>query len=156
MTRRLAIAAIALLSVSTAFAQALPPGKWWRRPEIVQRLNLTDEQQDRLETIFRASAAELIDLKADVDKASIALRGELDRPQLDRVAIHRIATHLSETRGKLFDRELTMLIEMRGVLTDPQWNRMRNELNQMERHCRGPDRSGATGSQPVAGRQNHG
>ena len=138
MTRRLAIAAIALLSVSTAFAQALPPGKWWRRPEIVQRLNLTDEQQDRLETIFRASAVELIDLKADVDKASIALRGELDRPQLDRVAIHRIATHLSDARGKLFDRELTMLVEMRGVLTDPQWNRMRNELNQMERRQQQP------------------
>jgi hypothetical protein len=136
--RRLAIAAIALFTVSSAFAQPLPPGKWWRRPEIIQTLALSDEQQDRLETIFRASAAELIDLKADIDKANIALRGELDRPQLDRVAIHRIATHLSEARGRLFDRELMMLIEMRGVLTDPQWNRMRNELNQIERRQQQP------------------
>ncbi len=131
--RRMAFALAALFTVSSAFAQALPPGKWWRRPEIVQSLNLTDEQQDRLELIFRASATELIDLKAEVDKANIALRGELDRPQLDRVAIHRVAVRLNDARGKLFDRELMMLVEMRGVLTDPQWNRMRNELNKLER-----------------------
>jgi len=129
----MAFALAALFTVSSAFAQALPPGKWWRRPEIVQSLNLTDEQQDRLELIFRASATELIDLKAEVDKANIALRGELDRPQLDRVAIHRVAVRLNDARGKLFDRELMMLVEMRGVLTDPQWNRMRNELNKLER-----------------------
>ncbi|HYS53269.1 MAG TPA: periplasmic heavy metal sensor [Thermoanaerobaculia bacterium] len=132
MTRRIGFALIAFFVGATAFAQ-LPPGKWWRRPEIVQSLNLSDEQQDRLESIFRASAIDLIDLKADVDKAAIALRGELDRPQLDRAAIHRIGVRLSEGRGRLFDRELMMLIEMRSVLTEPQWNRMRNELDRIER-----------------------
>jgi Spy/CpxP family protein refolding chaperone len=136
--RRIALALVALFTVSSVFAQALPPGKWWRRPEIVQSLNLTDEQQDRLELIFRASAVDLIDLKADVDKANVALRGEIDRPQLDRAAIHRVAVRLNEARGRLFDRELTMLVEMRGVLTDPQWNRMRNELNKLERQQQRP------------------
>jgi len=131
--RRIAFALAVLFTVSSAFAQALPPGKWWRRPEIVQSLNLSEEQQDRLETIFRASATELIDLRAEVEKASIALRGELDRPQLDRTAIHRIAMRLNDARGKMFDRELMMLVEMRGVLTDPQWNRMRNELDKLQR-----------------------
>jgi Spy/CpxP family protein refolding chaperone len=130
--RRILLTLTALFIAAGAFAQ-LPPGKWWRRPEIVQRLNLSDEQQDRLETIFRSSATDLIDLKAEVDKAGIALRGELDRPQLDRAGIHRVATRLSEARGKLFDRELTMLVEMRCVLTDPQWNRMRNEIDRIER-----------------------
>ena len=131
MTRRFASAAFALLICGAAFAQ-VPPGKWWRRPEIVQSLNLSDEQQDRLESIFRTSAIDLIDLKAEVDKANIALRGELDRPQLDRAAIHRIATRLSDARGRLFDRELTMFVEMRGVLTEPQWNRMRNQLDKLQ------------------------
>ena len=132
MRRAAAFGFLALFAAGSAFAQ-LPPGKWWRRPEIVQNLNLTDEQQDRLESIFRASATDLIDLKAEVDKSSIALRGELDRPQLDRAAIHRVAARLNEARGKLFDRELTMLVEMRSVLTDPQWNRMRNALEKFER-----------------------
>ncbi len=131
MIRRMALAFLALFAVGSALAQ-LPPGRWWRRPDIVQALNLSDEQQDRLESIFRASANELIDLKAEVDKENIALRGELDRPQLDRPAIHRIATRLNDARGKRFDRELMMLVDMRAVLSDVQWNRMRNELNKLE------------------------
>jgi Spy/CpxP family protein refolding chaperone len=121
-----------LLIAVSAFAQPIPTGKWWRRPEIVEALNLSDEQQDRLETIFRASASDLIDLKAEIDKGDIALRGELDRPQLDRAAIHRIAVRLMEARGRMFDRELMMLVEMRGVLTDPQWNRLRNTLEKLQ------------------------
>jgi Spy/CpxP family protein refolding chaperone len=138
MMRRIVFAFVALLIAGSAFAQQLPPGKWWRRPEIVQSLNLSDEQQDRLEGIFRANAADLIDLKAEVDKASIALRGELDRPQLDRAAIHRVATRLNDGRARLFDRELMMLVEMRGVLTEPQWNRMRNQLDKLERQPQRP------------------
>ena len=134
MQRRLLIAAAAAFIAISGFAQPIPTGKWWRRPELIQVLDLSDEQQDRLEAIFRASAPDLIDLKADVDKADIALRGELDRPQLDRAAIHRIATRLMEARGKMFDRELMMLVEMRSVLTDPQWNRLRNTLDRLERN----------------------
>ena len=132
MTRRIAIFVLAMLSAGAAFAQ-LPPGRWWRRPEVVQRLNLTEEQQNRLESIFRSAAPDLIDLKAEVDKANIALRGEIDQPQLDRAAIHRAALRLNDARGKLFDRELTMLADMRGVLNDAQWDRMRAQLDSMQR-----------------------
>lgn len=133
MTRRIALAAAALFIAISAFGQQLPPGKWWRRPDVIQNLNLTDDQQDKLEHIFRGAAADLIDLRGEVEKSNIALRGELDRPQLDAAAIHRIAMRLNEARGKLFDRELGMLVEMRGVLTDPQWNRMRNMLDKLDR-----------------------
>ena len=133
MHRRNALAFALLLIAGSALAQPIPQGKWWRRPEVAQALALTDDQQDKLESIFRAAAPDLIDLKAEVDKADIALRGELDRPALDRNAIHRIASRLMEARGKLFDRELMMLVEMRGVLNEQQWNRLRTTLDRMER-----------------------
>jgi Spy/CpxP family protein refolding chaperone len=132
MNRRIALLLLSVFVAGSALAQ-LPPGKWWRRPDIVQKLNLTDEQQDKLEAIFRSTAPDLIDLKAEVDKENIALRGELDRSQFDRAAIHRIAVRLNDARGKLFDRTLSMLVDMRAVLNDPQWNRMRNELDNLQR-----------------------
>ena len=56
--KRIAFALIALALASSALAQAnLPPGKWWRRPDIVQILNLSEEQQEKLETIFRTPPA---------------------------------------------------------------------------------------------------
>src|SRR5512140_3808930 len=99
----------------------LPPGKWWRRPEIVHQLALSTEQQSKLDTIFRESASQLIDLRGEVEKRAIDLRGELDQPQLNRQAMQRAAQRLSDARGRLFERELMMLYDMRHVLTADQW-----------------------------------
>jgi Spy/CpxP family protein refolding chaperone len=130
--KRFGLAAIAiLLLASTAFAADLPPGKWWRRAEIVTRLSLTEDQQNKLEDIFRKSANDLIDLRGAVEKENIALRGELDSPQLNRQSIQRIANRLSDARSRLFERELMMLVDMRGVLTETQWNTMRSELDRL-------------------------
>lgn len=133
MTRRFLIAAALLVLgtfAQTAEAQHLPPGKWWRRPEIVRELELTRDQQSRLDEIFRAAADQLIDAKGEVEKLQISLRGELDRPQLRRAELQRIATALSAARGKLFERELMMLADMRGVLNEEQWVRIRTLLEE--------------------------
>jgi len=127
--KRLLVIVLAVAVTTPLFAQAnLPPGKWWRRPEIVQILNLAEEQQEKLETIFRTSSSDLIDLRGEVEKQNITLRGDLDQAQLDRAAIRRDAQKLSDARGRLFERELMMLADMRGVLNESQWNRMRSGL----------------------------
>lgn len=129
--KRVALAALAVFALTaSAFAQ-LPPGKWWKRPEVIQRLELTDEQQSRLDGIWRAAANDLIDVKADMDKLQIALRTELDQQQLNRGAIRQIAVRLNEARSRRFERELMMFVDMRSVLSDAQWNRMRAELDRL-------------------------
>ena len=130
--KRLAIALALFVLATTASAIDLPPGKWWRRPEVIQMLSLSEEQQNRIEAISVKAANELIDLKGEVEKSNVALRAELDQPQLNREAIRRIAVHLNEARGRLFERELMMLVDMRGVLTDMQWNRMRQAVDQRQ------------------------
>jgi Spy/CpxP family protein refolding chaperone len=130
VVKRLLLASFVLVFAASAFAQsAMPPGKWWRRPEIVQSLNLSEDQQNKLENIFRTSSGDLIDLRGEVEKLNINLRGDLDQSQLDRAAIRRDAQKLSDARGKLFERELTMLVDMRAVLNDSQWERMRSQLD---------------------------
>ena len=131
MKKTLLIAIVLAAFAGSAFAQ-LPPGKWWRKPAIVSELELTADQQERLDVIFRESANELIDLRGAVEKETVALRGELDQPQLNRANIQRVAARLNEARAHLFQRELAMLIDMRAVLSDQQWNRMRAELDQLK------------------------
>lgn len=130
--KRIVLAATLTLAAAFANAQQLPPGKWWQRPEIIRELQLTNEQQDKLDEIFRAAANGLIDAKGEVEKLQIALRGEIDRPQIRRAEVLRIAGQLNDARGKLFERELAMLIDMRTVLTDQQWQRMRQALDRMK------------------------
>lgn len=131
MKKTFLLAFVIAAFAASAFAQ-LPPGKWWRRPDIVSHLELSADQQEHLDVIFRSSANDLIDLRGAVEKETIALRGELDQPQLNRANIQKIAARLNEARGRLFQRELAMLVDMRAVLSDQQWNRMRAELDQLK------------------------
>jgi len=132
MTKRIALAALLMLVASAALAQInMPPGKWWNNPDVVRELNLSEEQQDRLENVSATARIDLVDLRGDVEKQSIALRMAIDRPQLDRDAIRQLAQKLNDARGRQFQRELMMLVDMRGVLNDAQWNRMRNFLDRM-------------------------
>ena len=131
MMKRLALALALFVLATTASAIDLPPGKWWRRPEVIQMLTLTEEQQNRIEAISVKAANELIDLRGEVEKSNVALRAELDQPQLNRETIRRIAVRLNEARGRLFERELMMLVDMRSVLSDAQWNRMRQTLERL-------------------------
>ena len=133
MTKRFILCAMLALTVS-AQAAPLPPGKWWRRPEFVQSLAITDEQQNRLDSVFRSAANELIDLRAEADKLSISLRSELDQPQPSRDKLRKLAARISETQGQLFERELMMLLDMRGVLNDEQWSKLRAELDRERPH----------------------
>ena len=132
MIRRILIVAALFAATVVASAQQLPPGKWWQREAVVQQLQLTSEQQDRLDEIFRGAANDLIDAKAEVDKLQVALRGEIDRPQLRRPEIQRIAARLSEARGRLFEREMMLLVDMRGVLNEEQWRKMRMFLERAQ------------------------
>lgn len=134
MMKRWIAAAILITATAASLGAAdLPPGKWWRRADVAQKLALTPDQQSRLDEVFRNAATDLIDRKAEVEKAAVALRGELDQPQLNRANLQRMAARLTEARGRLFERELMMLADMRGVLTEAQWTRLRQELE----HVRG-------------------
>jgi Spy/CpxP family protein refolding chaperone len=141
MTRRFLIAAVLLAAATLAEAQALPPGKWWRRDAVVRELGLTSDQQTRLDRVFSGAASQLIDARGDVEKSQIALRAALDERAPARAEIQKIASRLNDARGRLFELELMMLLDMRAVLTEPQWNRMRDFLDRMEeqRRKRGPD-----------------
>src|SRR5687767_16009494 len=153
MTRRFLIAAALILAAGIAEAQQLPPGKWWRRAEVVRQLELTADQQERLDDVFRDASDALIDAKAAVEKLQIRLRGEIDRPVLRRADIQRIAGELNAARGRLFERELMMLVDMRAVLNESQWNRLRQHLDRMQEHR--PDQRPRPGpNRPNRPRQN--
>ena len=126
--KRALICGLALLLPALAEAQPLPPGKWWQRTEISNRLSLTEAQRDTLEAIFRDTAPQLIDLKAEVEKKALELHEQLDNTTLNREAIERAASAASQARARLFERELMMLVDMRAVLSDEQWNQFRRAV----------------------------
>ena len=132
MNKRMLIVPVAVfLTAATALAQVgLPPGKWWKTPRVVERLQITPEQQSKLDRVFLSSASELIDLKAEVEKRSLELRAQLERNDLDREKIQSAADGVNQARAAQFARELMMLVDMRAVLTDQQWTLLRRALDE--------------------------
>ncbi|HYI10508.1 MAG TPA: periplasmic heavy metal sensor [Thermoanaerobaculia bacterium] len=123
----IAAALLVCVAASSEAQRQMPHGKWWRRPAMASKLELTRAQQARLDEIFNTTANQLIDGKADVKKLEVALRAELDRESLRRPEVSRIVSQLSAARARLFENELTMLVEMRTVLEDHQWVRLQEE-----------------------------
>ena len=103
---------------------AVPQGRWWTDPEIVQKLALTSDQQKQIETLFQASRLKLIDLNASLQKEEAVLEPLLDAdhpddskvlPQIDRVA---------QARAELEKANARMLLGFRGVLNQEQWKKL--------------------------------
>ncbi|MFA6955518.1 MAG: periplasmic heavy metal sensor [Thermoanaerobaculia bacterium] len=124
----------------------MPKGKWWRMPEVSKELKLTADQQTKLDAIFNSSSTELIDLKADVDKLGIELRAQLEKSQSAKKDVLSVAQKLGMARGRLFEREIAMMVDMKSVLNDEQWSVLREKLEQRANRMRdemregGPDR----------------
>ncbi|MCM2316373.1 MAG: periplasmic heavy metal sensor [Thermoanaerobaculia bacterium] len=152
---------LALLTVAftagSAMAQGpmMPKGKWWRMPEVAKQLKLTAEQQTKLDGVFNASQTELIDLKADADKLGIELRAHLEKPQVARKEALAAAQKLGAARGRLFEREVAMMVDMKSVLTEEQWSLLRTKLaERMGNRMRDEMREGGDGPPPRQGNPN--
>lgn len=140
MMKRLSGVFAVLLSVAPLWADSLPRGRWWSNPAIVERLQLTPQQQGSLDEIFQRHAPHLIDARASVEKQAIELRYALDQSGSDRQLVERIVGQLNESRGRLFQREMIVLLDARQVLSDEQWRQVRQVMEAGERRRGGAER----------------
>jgi Spy/CpxP family protein refolding chaperone len=101
-----------------------PGGMWWKNPEIVQKLALTDEQQKKMDGIFQQSRLQLIDVKADLERQELILEPMLDANPPDTNKVLAQIDHIAHARAELEKANARMLLGIRGVLTADQWTKL--------------------------------
>lgn len=113
-------------TAAPAFAQLpeMPLGKWWKRPRIVERLKIKPDQQERLDEIFAKNRRSFIDLKADVDRRVVDLEELLTKKESDPARISAATDALEQAKARLGKTRTMMIVEMKGVLSDEQWQRI--------------------------------
>ena len=101
-----------------------PPGKWWSDPRFVQMLDLTPDQQSRMNDIFNQNRLKLIDLSAALQKEEAVLEPLLaaDRPDEPKILLQ--IDRVVQARAELEKANARMLLGLRGVLTPEQWKRL--------------------------------
>ncbi len=122
---------VAALAVAASFAvpalgqmPEIPPGKWWKRPRVVEMLKIAPEQQQRLEEIFSKNRRAFIDLRADVERRQLDMEELLARKDADPKKVSAAVDALEQARGRLAKARTMMIVEMKGVLTEDQWQRI--------------------------------
>lgn len=101
--------------------------RWWERPRMVEKLNLTDDERDRIRAIYDRNSPELDKMRSDVMNQGKQLKDMLSQDSLDESAIAKQIDALSASRAELFKAELHMNAAMMNELTPDQ----RKQLIQM-------------------------
>jgi len=113
-------------------------GKFWRRDKVRHELHLTDDEIDGLEDILTRNRQRLEDMKADVRKKRAALDALLTDDRTDEATILAQVDEIEHARAKLGKARVTMLLEMRRVLS-PEQQRQLAQLRQKHKRKAGGD-----------------
>lgn len=134
----------ALAAPAPAQMPETPPGKWWKRPKIAERLKLKPEQQERLDEIFSKHRRSFIDLRADVERRAVDLEELLTKKDSDPARIGPATDALEQAKARLGKARTMMIVDMRSVLSEDQWQKIL-ELREEWRRERMDERRGRFG-----------
>jgi Spy/CpxP family protein refolding chaperone len=141
-------------------------GRWWNDPQVIEKLNLTDDQRKAMDDILQQHREKLIDMRANVEKAEVGLEPLMSADQPNESAILSQIDRVAQTRAELEKANARFLLALRAKLTPDQWKQLqaiRSERHQgpagqqMRRQWRnggpGAPPPGPAGTPPPAGPQ---
>ena len=117
-------------------------GKWWKNAEVVQKLQLSDDQLQRLEKIFQDNRLHLIDLHAALEKEEAQLEPLVEAENPDVGQVNSQIDKVAAARAELEKGNTRMLLELRKVLTTEQWKTLQSippHFGSMDRMRMHPD-----------------
>ena len=135
----------------------LPPGTWWREPAVIQMLNLTQDQQKKLDETFLQSRIQLVQMHASLEEEQLKLEPLLNANPPDQNRTMAEISRIADLRAELEKADAKMLLSMRAVLTTDQWTKLQDERRQRHQGMRqqhgpyGPGMQGGPGSPGVQG-----
>jgi Spy/CpxP family protein refolding chaperone len=102
-------------------------GEWWRNPQVAEKIGLSDQQKQQLEKISLDSRLKMIDLRADLEKQEVILGPMLQTYHPDEAQVLAQVDKASQARAALEKERVQTMLASRGVLTEDQWNKLKDE-----------------------------
>ncbi|MGB9484577.1 MAG: Spy/CpxP family protein refolding chaperone, partial [Terriglobia bacterium] len=105
------------------------PGRdqgWWKDPEVVQKLHISDDQVRKLDKIAQDHQIQEIDLRADLEKQDAVLRLQMETDPPDEAQVLAQIDKVTQARAKLEKSHVEMLLATRRVLTAEQAQKLRD------------------------------
>ena len=122
--REIAISITILFLAGAALAQNAPPGRWWRSPRVVEALNLTGSEIQRLDKAYEQSKRRLISLKSKVEKEQFELSRMMENRNLDEAAVRAQNRKLDKARSELADAKFAFVMDVRKIIGAGRFQRL--------------------------------
>jgi Spy/CpxP family protein refolding chaperone len=112
------IALSILVSSGHAFSAGVsaPAGKWWRNQSVIQSLNLSREEVDKLDAAFRGSRKKLIELKSRVEIEQFELETLIENRTLNESDLLSQHQKLEKARTALGMERFSFFIKVRKIV----------------------------------------
>jgi hypothetical protein len=107
--------------------QATVKGTFWRNPDWVKVLDLSSDQQRKMDDVFQQYRLKLIDLTASLQKEELVLEPLFGRERPTPEAEGKILVQIdriADARAELEKANSRMLVGILQVLTSDQWNKL--------------------------------
>ena len=101
-------------------------GAWWRNPTYAANLNLTAEQQKRMDDVLQDSRLKIIDANAKLEKEELLLKPLMDADRLEEAQVLSQIDRVAQARAELEKVNARMLLGIRQILTPEQWTSLQN------------------------------
>jgi Spy/CpxP family protein refolding chaperone len=101
-------------------------GEWWKNPEIVSKLQLSEEQVKKISETSLDHKLKLIDLQADLEKQELRLQPLLDLDQPDGSKVGAQIDLITTARGRLEKENTMMMLDIRRWLSVEQWKKLKS------------------------------
>lgn len=111
-------------------------GQWWRNPALAEKIGLNDQQKQQLEKIGQSSRLKMIDLRADMEKQRVILGPMLQTYHPDEAQVLAQVEKVSQARAALEKARIQAMLASRNVLTEDQWNKLRESRMEFRRGFR--------------------
>ncbi|TET93288.1 MAG: periplasmic heavy metal sensor, partial [Desulfobacteraceae bacterium] len=127
----LLITALALICSAILFLPNLfafdPPvgGKWWYRPGVKDKLQLTPDQINKINKIWMEHRKRIIDIKSDIGKTYLDLENIMAQPMADRQGAYKLAERLGHFHSQQTEERIRMAIDIRQELSIEQFEKLK-------------------------------
>ncbi|MFL6464724.1 MAG: Spy/CpxP family protein refolding chaperone [Bryobacteraceae bacterium] len=130
--RQTLVLCLALVISVSAFGQNRANFPWWNSP-VVEDLNLTQAQKQKIHQIVRAYRDRLFDARNAHQKAVANLEDILNEPEVNMEAAKPVIDRVTAARANASKVFLEMSTELRGVLTLDQWRQLVRRWDEAQR-----------------------
>jgi Spy/CpxP family protein refolding chaperone len=118
------IGLFAAFGIEGAFAQAglkdMPAGKWWTKRPIIKELNLSLDQQSKIEALWAQRTQSLMGQQEALRKRQQDLTELLARDAIDEAAALKMFDEVQQIRQTLERNTFLMRIQIKNILSPEQ------------------------------------